>query len=290
MDIITYVLCKKLIENAMASVGSAFEFKGVVANVSDLPQSGNTNGDIYLVGPNSEGSYEQYVWLENENSWKSIGSTSSGNAGNYITEEELYKGSDGTGTIDAPAADTIMAILNSNNLELLKDKVDKVDGKGLSSNDYTNEDKQKLNNIADQAIISLDFKRLDTLNQENSSSDEIVVFANDKEIDRFVSFHETLDAKNSFVVKELVSFFQDTLVPTTYNGAEWNEESHPINEMTKEKGPYLVLITKDIDDNSYYHIKVLKDLFDANYANAEQLSDLQTQVDDIIRDSQLEII
>lgn len=34
---------------------------------------------------------------------------------------------------------------------LLGDKVDKVDGKGLSTNDYTNEDKEKLNNIEDDA-------------------------------------------------------------------------------------------------------------------------------------------
>lgn len=286
MDIITYVLCKKLIENAMSSVGSAFEFKGVLTNVSDLPQSGNTNGDIYLVGPNSEGSYEQYVWLENENSWKSIGSTSSGNAGNYITEEELYKGLDGTGTIDAPAADTIMAILNSNTLELLEDKVDKVDGKGLSSNDYTNEDKEKLNNIADQAIISLDFKRLDKLNQENSNSDEIVVFANDKEIDRFNSFHSNFDVKKSFIKKEVASYFTDGKVPTSYEGEEWDAEKAPIEEMIEANGPYLVLIERDIEENEYYHIKNMKE----SIPNVQQVSDLQTQVDDIIENSQLEII
>jgi len=288
MDIVTYILCKKLVTNALSSVGNAFELKGMVNSFSDLPQSGNANGDIYLVGPNPEGVYEQYVWLESENSWKSMGTSSAGTQ-NGITEEELYKGEDGTGTVEAPAPNTIMAIVNSQNEKIFDSKVDKIEGKGLSSNDYTNEDKQKLDSIVESAITSLSFKRLDELNQENGSSDEIVVFANDKEVDRFISFHETFDAKSSFVSKELVSFFEN-FKPTTYNNMEWEESKYPINEMTDENGPYLVLITKDLNNNNSYHIKNLHGLFDEKYTKNEDLSELQTQVDTIIADSQLEII
>ena len=57
MDIITYALCKKLIANSIAALGDVFDIKGTVATKEDLPMSGNKNGDVYLVGPQKDGSY-----------------------------------------------------------------------------------------------------------------------------------------------------------------------------------------------------------------------------------------
>ena len=60
MDLITYALCRKLIKRAIESLGGVFTLKGNVDSVESLPATGNNPGDIYLVGPNQEGSYDEY--------------------------------------------------------------------------------------------------------------------------------------------------------------------------------------------------------------------------------------
>jgi len=55
--IIPFALLKK-VQSMIASLGSGFEVKGVVASTDDLPESG-TLGDLYLVS--GEG-YASYVW------------------------------------------------------------------------------------------------------------------------------------------------------------------------------------------------------------------------------------
>ena len=63
MDIVTYALCKK---SSPSGDGKVFSIKGEVPSIDDLPTSGNTNGDVYLVGPDSQGSYDEYFWLEKD--------------------------------------------------------------------------------------------------------------------------------------------------------------------------------------------------------------------------------
>ena len=106
MDIITYALCKKLIANSIAALGDVFDIKGTVATKEDLPMSGNKNGDVYLVGPQKDGSYNEYFWSSFEQ-WESMGSTAT-NLDGAVTEEKLYKGEDKTGTITEPAEGTIL--------------------------------------------------------------------------------------------------------------------------------------------------------------------------------------
>lgn len=65
MDIITYALCKKLVSDA-SSMGAVFSIKGQVPTVDDLPASGNKAGDLYLVGPKGDGSYDEYYYTANE--------------------------------------------------------------------------------------------------------------------------------------------------------------------------------------------------------------------------------
>ena len=60
MDIVTYALCKKLIKTSIEALGDVFSLKGNVASTSQLPSTGNKAGDIYLVGPNQQGSYDEY--------------------------------------------------------------------------------------------------------------------------------------------------------------------------------------------------------------------------------------
>ena len=112
MDIVTYALCKKLIKTSIEALGDVFSLKGNVASTSQLPSTGNKAGDIYLVGPNQQGSYDEYYWTSNGD-WEIMGSTGP-NYDDIITEETMYKGQDGTGTIEDPAEDTILYEVNNN--------------------------------------------------------------------------------------------------------------------------------------------------------------------------------
>lgn len=124
MDVIVYALCKKLISQSVSALGDIFTVKGSVSSISELPTSGNKNGDFYLVGPKADGSYDEYYWSD-ALVWESMGSTAS-DMGGYITAATLYEGEDGTGTIENPAPDTIMAVVNSYNRDifLAKDNID----------------------------------------------------------------------------------------------------------------------------------------------------------------------
>lgn len=110
MDLITYALCRKLIKRSIESLGDIFTLKGNVDSVESLPSTGNHPGDIYLVGPNQDGSYDEYYWTSN-NEWEVMGTTE--NLDGVITETTLYKGEDGTGTVEEPAEDTILYIVNN---------------------------------------------------------------------------------------------------------------------------------------------------------------------------------
>lgn len=114
MDLIVYALCKNLVSKAVASLGDVFSLKGNVASINELPLEGNKPGDIYLVGPNQDGSYDEYYWTTN-NIWETMGSTGSGVVMDSITARTLYAGEDNTGTIEDPAEDTIMYVVNNYN-------------------------------------------------------------------------------------------------------------------------------------------------------------------------------
>ena len=106
-DVITYSLCKKLIKDA----GKIFSLKGTVTSVNELPLTNNNIGDVYLVGPKSDGSFDEYYWND-AYGWDPIGNTGIEMDG-YINDITLYKGADETGTIDNPAEDTIIYTLNN---------------------------------------------------------------------------------------------------------------------------------------------------------------------------------
>lgn len=56
----TDAINKKQMEDAIAALGEVLDFKGAVQNVSDLPSTGNTGGDVYFV--RSLGA--MFVWVE----------------------------------------------------------------------------------------------------------------------------------------------------------------------------------------------------------------------------------
>ncbi|MGN0992958.1 MAG: hypothetical protein ACI4PE_03465 [Bacilli bacterium] len=115
MDVVVYALCKKMISQGISVIGNIFTLKGSVSSKDNLPTTGNNNGDIYLVGPKTDGSYDEYYWID-PGRWELMGTTST-DLGECITINTLYAGEDGTGTIENPASNTILAIVNSKNRE-----------------------------------------------------------------------------------------------------------------------------------------------------------------------------
>ena len=113
MDVVVYALCKKLIADSISSIGNVFTLQGTLLSKNDLPMSGNKSGDLYLVGPMSDGSFDEYYWRD-PGVWEFMGSTVS-NVSGYISKNTLYAGDNNTGTIENPAEGTILAIVNSQN-------------------------------------------------------------------------------------------------------------------------------------------------------------------------------
>ena len=75
MDITTFALCKKVIAEAIRDLGQVFTIRGEVTNVNLCPMSGNKAGDVYLVGPKADHSYDEYYWNTQESQWDFLGST-----------------------------------------------------------------------------------------------------------------------------------------------------------------------------------------------------------------------
>ena len=111
MDIIQFALAKKLVHDAVSQLGSVFNLKGTVASVNQLPSSGNKAGDVYLVGPQENDSYDEYYYSA-AGSWELLGSTIP-DMSKYVTKESLYAGAAGTGTISEPAVGTILDVINT---------------------------------------------------------------------------------------------------------------------------------------------------------------------------------
>lgn len=117
-------------DNAInAAVSSVWKLKGRVDTVDDLPASGNKTGDIYIVGLETATNKPEYYWTGT--AWEYMGQT--------MTIDLTLNDTSGN-----PVANRIIKAA-------LDGKVDKVSGKGLSTNDYTNAEKTKLAGIAEGA-------------------------------------------------------------------------------------------------------------------------------------------
>ena len=106
--------------------------------VQELPEVGQTN-IIYLV-PSKESKehnfYDEYMYREELGNFELIGST-------QITFDNV------------PTEDSPNAITSGGVYTALQGKVDKEQGKGLSSNDYTNNEKSKLEGIETGAQVNV---------------------------------------------------------------------------------------------------------------------------------------
>lgn len=128
--------------------------------VSQLPVSDIDVNTIYLVPKQDVGTqdiYDEFIYIVEEaptpSHWEKIGTTEI-DLSDYVTDTELttilndYVTSSGLSTILASYATT------SAMTTALADKVDKVSGKGLSTEDYTTSEKMKLNGIESGAQVN----------------------------------------------------------------------------------------------------------------------------------------
>lgn len=87
MDVVTYALCKKLVADATGKAGKVFNLKGELPSVDDLPTSGNENGDTYLIGPKTDGTYDEYYWIATKSKWDYMGNTNV-DLSDYLKKED----------------------------------------------------------------------------------------------------------------------------------------------------------------------------------------------------------
>lgn len=239
---------------------SAFHLKGTISSIDNLPESGQKSGDVFIVGPLDDGSYEEWYWSMN-NAWELMGK-SLPDLSVFVSTEELYAGLNGTGTVEEPAEDTILAQIN-----------------------------EKIN----EGITDLSFERVNAQGNEDNNQDYISIFSGNEKIGEFFSSSEKLLADVSFVADELVSYFTDLdIEPETYDGVAWNSSVMPIADMTAENGPYLVLITANAGDGNNFpqghaHVKNMKTTL-SNYATAAALENLANTVESLEENDELEII
>ena len=90
------------ISSALASIAGALHFKGVKPTVADLPATGNTEGDVWQVTTNPQGTDAEYVWTLNAGTaggeWTELGAVIDLSAYATLASPAL------TGTPTAPTA------------------------------------------------------------------------------------------------------------------------------------------------------------------------------------------
>lgn len=117
---------------------------GKILVVTELPQTGESN-TIYMIPNESSRTndiYDEYVWLTEGSKWEFLG-----NKHVEVDLSDYYNKGDING--------------------LLNNKVDKVSGKALSTNDYTNEDKAAVATISNKQDILVSGTNIKTINSQS---------------------------------------------------------------------------------------------------------------------------
>lgn len=111
-DLLQRQWASNLITEKIGALGKVLNLKGrkdtleLVQAVSDAKV-----GDVWMVGLEGAESFEEYFYTDS-GTWEFMGVTRASLDG-YVTETNLYKGADGTGTAAVPADGTILAAITA---------------------------------------------------------------------------------------------------------------------------------------------------------------------------------
>jgi hypothetical protein len=126
-----------------------FEQGKTITVVTELPQTGDPDR-IYLVPNESSRTndiYDEYIWLVEQNKWEFLGNKHVDvDLTDYYTKEEVDALIPQVDAYTKQESDSKYATI-----ETVNNKVDKVVGKQLSTEDYTTEEKAKLEGIEENA-------------------------------------------------------------------------------------------------------------------------------------------
>ena len=126
-----------------------------ISVVTSLPSTGQSN-IIYLVA-HSHGTgdiYDEYIWVADSSKFEKIGNTDIDLSG-YVPTSRTVNGKALSSNITIVASD-ISDVYSKIEVDSISGgKVDKVTGKGLSTNDYTTTEKNKLSGIASGAQVNV---------------------------------------------------------------------------------------------------------------------------------------
>lgn len=140
------------ISDAIAALGTVFNIKGRVDTTEALKNITSPKaGDVYLVGAADTDNAAEYYYTT-DGKWEYMGLITEVDLSNYYTKEEV----DGKVNLKLDTATyTAYIQTTATTLEGLRTdvdkKVEKVEGKGLSTNDYTTDEKTKLEGIEEGA-------------------------------------------------------------------------------------------------------------------------------------------
>lgn len=126
-----------------------------ISVVSSLPSTGQSN-IIYLVA-HSHGTgdtYDEYIWVADSSKFEKIGNTDIDLSG-YVPTSRTVNGKALSSNITIVASDISDVYSKTEVDNIASGKVDKVTGKGLSTNDYTTTEKNKLSGIASGAQVNV---------------------------------------------------------------------------------------------------------------------------------------
>ena len=145
--------------------------------VESLPTLGQNN-ILYLVlkenGQEEGNIYNEYIWIDNK--YEFIGNTDT----SFIVDGEL------SDTSENPVQNkTIKAALS--------DKVDKIEGKGLSTNDYTNKDKDILDKLS---------KKFELIEQFTLTEDVTQIYRNQKPNGEAYNFNDVIMTLSIPIIEE----------------------------------------------------------------------------------------
>lgn len=135
------------ISDAINSLGALFRLKGRVDSIEQLPASDNQQGDVYLVGAEDASEFQEYYWTGTLFDY--MGKTTSVDLTNYYKKSE----------VDAR----------------LLDKIDKVDGMGLSQENFTTELKTKLEGFENYDDTALSQRIADIEGDYIKSTDKLIL-------------------------------------------------------------------------------------------------------------------